>query len=127
MGLRILVVEDNLDRIEWFQNEFDYKFDLAKDAFAAIGLVNKSKYDMIFLDHDLGDRIFVDSSEPNTGYQVAKTIVNSLNNNTPVIVHSHNPEGVKNIQSVLRPNFSYWIPFGQFNKDILKHLNRAAS
>jgi CheY-like chemotaxis protein len=117
--MKILIVEDNEDRLNWFATEFKGTEELALATTAEKGkyYVNLQKWDVIFLDHDLGGRVYVNSADENTGYQVAKEIVVSINKDTPVIVHSYNPAGVKNIMGVLK--HAEAIPFGMFDKTIL--------
>ena len=117
-NIKILIVEDDDERIHWFRQEFgDFSLTIVKTAQAGISYVENEKFDIIFLDHDLGNRIFVDSEDLNTGYQVAKVIPKSKNSNTPVVVHSYNPAGVQNIVSIL-PN-SVALPFGTFSKKLI--------
>ncbi len=58
-------------------------------------------FDMLLLDHDLGERTFVESSDPNTGYQVAKYIVEQGIKYEIAIVHSQNVWGAANIVQIL--------------------------
>ena len=117
--LNLLIVEDNIDRINWFQKEFcDCRIIFAKTAKQGIRAINSEVFSTILLDHDLGDRVFVPSSDSNTGYQVALAIPNSINKDTPVIVHSWNPVGTFRILNVL-PNAKRQI-FGSFSRSILK-------
>lgn len=111
--MKILIVEDDFTRIKMFKSwliGFDY--DVCEDADPAIEKVNNEKYDLIFLDHDLGGRVFVDSNDKNTGYQVAKAIVNSINKDSFVIIHSLNPVGAEKMANIL-PN-SMKRQFGTF-------------
>lgn len=117
---KILILEDSPDRIIKFKNMFsqnsknfihvDY-VDTAKDA---ISLLEKYKYDLIFLDHDLGGKIFVNSDEENTGNTVIKQIPYTKNLSTKIIVHSHNPGGVNRMLSIKELD-SVWIPFYYLN------------
>ena len=110
--IKILIVEDDKNRIKWFKDELiEFTLDIVETAKLGIALCGTRKYDIIFLDHDLGGEIYVPSENDNTGYQVAKVMVNSINFETPVVVHSHNPSGAKNICSVLQK--SQAIPFCQ--------------
>ena len=111
----ILIIEDDHRRIRWFNNQLTGHCDLDVFENAELGIkaVKENKYDIIFLDHDLGGRIFVPSDDPNTGYQVAKTLKESLNKDTRVIVHSFNPEGVDKIVSAIGKN-AVKKPFGTF-------------
>ena len=106
--MSILLVEDNENRIRWFQDKLP-KFDLAKTAAEGIKMVQEKVYNQIFLDHDLGNRIFVDSSDENTGYQVALAIAETTNKNANITIHSMNPGGARMIKNIL-PN-AVCIPF----------------
>jgi len=119
--MKILIVEDDKQRIRWFrENLIEHSVDIVETAASGIFLCQTKKYDFICLDHDLGGEIYVPSENENTGYQVSKAIVNSLNSETPVIVHSHNPSGAKNIQSILK--HAELIPFCQLIKMNLKEI-----
>ena len=109
--MKILIVEDNQDRINQFEKILaGQELTIVKTAAEGKELVMKHKYDLIMLDHDLGDRVFVNSEDENTGYQVAKAICESQNKSTHIVVHSWNPEGVKNIMSLQLQTFYH--PFG---------------
>lgn len=111
--MKILIVEDSHQRIHWFMHELEgHDVKVAMDAETGKALILKEKYDIIFLDHDLGDRAFVDSDDPNTGFQVAKVQLESINLDTETIVHSLNPVGAQNIKNLL-PNCRCQ-PFGSF-------------
>jgi len=58
-------------------------------------------FDYIFLDHDLGDTIFADSSDYHTGYTVAKIMIEQKITYDNLIVHSINIYGALNIQSLI--------------------------
>lgn len=117
--MKIFILEDDENRNRIFQNMFK-KHDLIMTEFAieAIKSIHIKKYDIIFLDHDLGGRQMVDSSYENTGYTVAKEIINSINKHTRVIIHSFNPVGAKNMNDILI--HAERRPFGTFNESILK-------
>jgi hypothetical protein len=59
------------------------------------------QYDIVFLDHDLGDEI-------KTGYDVAKYMVEHKIKCGMVVVHTMNPVGGNNIHTLLQ-NFGYKI------------------
>jgi len=108
--MRILILEDDPKRIGWFKEFTEgHRADFVEDAVLAIMAVHRIKYDVIFLDHDLDERVYVPSEEPNTGYQVAKAIPSSINNDTIVVIHSHNDAGVKKMASVLKS--FHFLPF----------------
>jgi CheY-like chemotaxis protein len=99
-----LLVENDPVRIKWFKNQLRPLCTLTVCETAKQGMcaVEKDKFDMIFLDHDLDHRIFVTSEDPTTGYQVAKKIPETVNSKTPVIIHSFNPEGAENMRALLK-------------------------
>lgn len=103
--LRILVLEDMSARIEYFKDRLKghdvYYFDTAEDAIQALSLIKDKPWDMIFLDHDLGGRVFVSSSDPNTGYAVAEYISNNDIDAKQIIIHSLNPAGAQRMKAVL--------------------------
>jgi CheY-like chemotaxis protein len=70
-------------------------------------------WDELYLDHDLGGLIYVDSLEENTGYQVAKFIVDTNIKYEKVIIHSLNYDGAKRMQQVLKIN-AHTIPVTMF-------------
>lgn len=107
----ILVLEDSLERIKAFRECFIGKTVTYTDqADVAIEAVEKTKWDMIFLDHDLGGKLFVDSEEKNTGYQVARLLPETINKDTPCILHSMNWVGSLKMHKA-SPDNTYRIPF----------------
>ena len=74
-------------------------------------------FDIIFLDHDLGNRIYVDSGDPNTGFQVAMFIQNNKICYNEIIVHSMNYWGAKNIKDII-PD-ARLIPINIFNAEFI--------
>ena len=100
----VFILEDDLERIKWFREELgqrNIKFDLTDNAETAKVLLEENKYDTIFLDHDLGGQVYVNSNEPNTGYQVAKMIHTTKNKDAEIIIHSWNSVGAENMYEVL--------------------------
>ena len=117
--MKILVLEDDIRRIEIFEFYFK-KLDLkvTSSSKEAVDLVNKIKYDVIFLDHDLGvdpntgnkvNQVYLKSGEY-TGYEAAQAIATSINKETPVVIHSYNQVGAKAMGDVLVKSVYY--PFG---------------
>ncbi len=111
---RILILEDNPMRIDLFRRFVGGKarFQIFETAWPAIKALQTFKYDLIFLDHDLGGQQMVTDDKINgTGYDVAKALANTLNKDTQVVVHSCNPVGAKNMMAVLNDK-THAIPFG---------------
>lgn len=68
----------------------------------AIEKLKTKEYDLVFLDHDLNGNQMVDSfSEEETGYTVAKWIVDNKPKIPIIVVHSLNPFGVENMVNLL--------------------------
>jgi len=121
--MRMLILEDAYERVKEFFILFGDNNDLiiVNNAKDAISLVTTSRFDIIFLDHDLGGKVYVDSDCENTGYQVAKILSDSINKNTKIIIHSWNGMGVAKMKSVLSEHGGKVIDkhFGSFGKEIL--------
>jgi CheY-like chemotaxis protein len=106
--LKIFFLEDNINRyapfFEWLeQKAIDPHVLSAKSYREAIEIFKDNKeFDVIFLDHDLGGKVFIDSRKENTGYTVAKYILNNNIKYEQCIIHSQNPAGANNIQSILK-------------------------
>jgi len=101
--MRILVLEDDPNRVKKFRRELvGHAVDYAADVQSAVGLLAAHRYDLMFLDHDLGGQEMVDSSEENTGYQFAVAVAaDGRNSGAVVVVHSCNPAGADNIVAAL--------------------------
>jgi CheY-like chemotaxis protein len=100
--MKIFFLDDNMERHTSFRKCFpNANITFVKTAQEAIEILTKDlNYDLITLDHDLGDRIFVDSNDENTGYQVAK-FLKDKDIKCQIIIHSCNPGGAKNMMSLL--------------------------
>lgn len=97
MTSTILVVEDNDERIASFQVYLRrYDFTIVKSADEAIDLLAKKKYDLVMLDHDLGDGY-------KTGTDVAEFIATLPEEGRPgsCILHTHNFVGAKRMKEIL--------------------------
>lgn len=72
----IFILEDDQARIDKFVKEWGTKAKLtiAKSYDEAVKKY-KGDYDLICLDHDLGGRQWVDSSEENTGFNFVKWLI----------------------------------------------------
>jgi response regulator RpfG family c-di-GMP phosphodiesterase len=100
--MRVFILEDDFNRMDKFIRKLSCdQIDHAETVEAGKELVQKNKYDLLLLDHDLGGKQMVDSSEENTGYQLAVFISGTQNKDTPCITHTCNPAGANNILSVL--------------------------
>lgn len=96
--MKILVLEDNFERQEQFRkNLVGHNVTITDSSKTAIEKLSSEKWDVLFLDHDLGGLVHVPSGE-NTGYEVAQLLEeNKQFMPKYIIVHSLNEPGAKNI------------------------------
>lgn len=99
---RILVLDDDDIRLAAFRKTLiGHDVMCVTTAKEAIACLEKDKWDYIFLDHDLGGKIYVPSG-PDTGYEVAEWISKNLDKRpTNIIIHSFNEQGRRNMQSLI--------------------------
>jgi len=99
---RILVLEDDLQRITKFKQNFIGSHTLiVVTAQEAIVALSSQEWDWLFLDHDLGGKIMVESGS-GTGYEVACFLEGNPDKKPGVIfVHSFNPSGTDRIVAAL--------------------------
>ena len=121
--MKLFILEDDPSRIVRFKKMFgnDHEMTFTEHAEEALNILKEEEFDVIFLDHDLGGRQMVLSEEEDTGYQVAKRMDKTVNKETIVIVHSHNPVGATNMVNVLTNGVRrvYRLPFGMIDETLL--------
>lgn len=104
----VLVLEDDPNRIHKFRRDLIgvTSVEYAQTAAHAKQLLTTRDYDLIFLDHDLGGDTYVDSTEENTGAEVARFLARLEQwqdpKTTVVVCHSLNPDGRKYMITTLR-------------------------
>ena len=119
---KTLILEYDPERVTWFYEKFkDYVLIVTNNATVAKQLLHGMYFDLILLDHDLGGQAFVDSNDPNTGWQVTREIPATQNKNTNVIIHSWNTGAAKRMEAFLRDSGEYTgsvvrAPFGTWDK-----------
>ena len=117
MRIKIFILEDNDERVAAFDRLLPQLYQgcqitHSKFADESKKILKDKDFDLIFLDHDLGGRVYVNSSEPDTGYQVAKFIAENGIKYQQLIIHSMNPAGAQNMLNVLGEwSNSVHIPF----------------
>lgn len=103
--MKIFILEDMKPRIQWFRDNLNKEgiaLYFAKDVREAKQILDEhDEFDMAFLDHDLGEKTYVLSSDPNCGFQVAKYIVEKGTIIHDIVIHSWNEYGVKAMKSLL--------------------------
>ena len=74
----------------------------------AIEEISKHEHiDAVFLDHDLGGEVYVDSACYNTGMTVARWIAENRAGNSidHIVIHTFNPVGARNMADSLHDKF----------------------
>lgn len=100
--MNVLILEDSAERMKQFKTRLIGKIVYhAQTPREAISFLRSKQVDVLFLDHDLGGRVFEKPSD-NTGYGVAKWLSENPEF-TPgqVIIHSLNNHAAKLMQSLL--------------------------
>jgi hypothetical protein len=107
MKKKILFLDDSEERINRFKAKFVHDYiSISRTASEAISLLEKNSFDILFLDHDLGGKIYCPSDEV-SGYAVAEYVATKMNKNklpSKIVIHSYNPSGAKNMLAILHKN-----------------------
>jgi len=114
-NLRIFVLDDDMSRILWFQENFK-SVSFAFDPVKAWNILKNEEYnfDIIFLDHDLGGA-FTRGSKGD-GIDLARQMAKEgVYKNTRIIVHSRNPQGAQAIEEALKETHT--------NIELINYLN----
>ena len=105
MKMKVFIFEDDPNRRETFTNllaKNDLEFvHMCDNVEVAKSMLKQTKYDIAFLDHDMDHRQYVNSNESNTGYQLAKFIVEEKIPFDQVFVHSMNVVGAELMMNTL--------------------------
>jgi len=105
--MKIFVLEDSMERIKWFKASCEkqgYELIHTDNVKDALIYLNKDIFDIIFLDHDLDNKVYVESANDNTGWQVARQLHNTINKTSPVVIHSMNYIGANNMFNTIKDN-----------------------
>ena len=92
--MKILIVEDTLERIQAFKELLNGELVFTDSANAAIDLLSRDCFDVLFLDYDLGEG-------KDSGGKVARWIEEHPQESLRIIIHSMNPVGAKRVQDIL--------------------------
>jgi len=110
--MKILIVEDNLDRITYFKELLkEHDLFITKDIMIALDYMRLTEIDIAFLDHDLDEN---NLNSLNNGYELVKKITElKTGENALYYIHSMNPAGANKMVSLLKDNGYYaeWFPF----------------
>lgn len=111
---KFLILEDDeirmkefYQRIKEVSNEnLEIELFETDQASEAIQFLKDIKFDIIFLDHDLGGETYVDENNKNTGSEVARFIESSGIDfsKSSVIIHSMNDIAAESMFKKIKPN-----------------------
>ena len=109
----LLIVEDNLRRVQWFDIHTPIGFRLihAKSGGVALGMLQRDKgrvYGGILLDHDLHMRGVLASDKKVSGSEIVETIIANISRDVPILVHSMNPEKSIKMTNALE-HAGFWV------------------
>ena len=109
-SMRIFILEDDHERIKTFRRKLIgheiVVTETAQDAINTLGterdaMDRASRFDLIFLDHDLGGEQMVATAGRNTGSEVVRWMVLEMGKAPLVIVHSLNTPAAMEMQAKL--------------------------
>lgn len=117
--MKILVLDDDQKRANAFADNIlslptppgktaSPILDLTLNVDNCKALLGKNQYDLIFLDHDLDDRVYVSPLEFNTGSEIARFMANEPHPNwigAVIVIHTLNPVGAQYMQKYLPTAF----------------------
>jgi len=119
---KVFVLEDAQDRVDFFTEIFgNISYFITANVDVAIKALNETKFDLIFLDHDLEELELIEDSpkvinyDKRTGLDVARVLRDTINCETPCIVHSMNSIGSGNMIKA-HPFNTIHIPYHQLRK-----------
>lgn len=118
--MKVLFLDDNQERISTFKAACPAA-DIVTTAEECISRLSKEKYDIVFLDHDLGGKVFQNSGDEDCGMQVVKYLVASYLAAIPpvedVVIHTFNPAGAETMVSALQSCHYYTVYRSLFGTD----------
>lgn len=102
----VLILEDAKYRISSFREMLDFVPVIVSTAEDAIReLSHKDTWHYIFLDHDLGNEIYVDSSRKDCGMEVVRWLMKNQIDTFAVVCHSHNEYARKEMVQTLSAKY----------------------
>jgi len=121
--VKVLFLDDDPERQKYFRHALDgvrVELTAVTTSAEAIAELEKQRFDVVCLDHDLDGRIFVESG-PGTGYEVAERLLATANRDAQVVVHTLNEAGARKMLDLLGPK-AVWVPF--FNIKVITNAIR---
>jgi len=122
--MNILFLNDNNDRTKDFKRHSPSAVTVETAKECIDKLKGGMKFDFLFLDHDLGDEVFVDSKREDCGMEVVRWMVENKQSVGHVVVHTLNHPASKIMVGKLR-SVGYQttpLPFVMFNQSNIYSL-----
>jgi hypothetical protein len=114
---RCLVIEDSENRLQWFTDNVPGCVTAVSPQEAVMVIDTNPRFDIVFLDHDAGNQVFVDPTDPDflsKSFWRAAQRLRSIDYDGYVIIHSHNPVGADRMAALLKSAKVTKAPFGTF-------------
>jgi len=113
--MKILILEDSLERIEFFKRVYrNQNLYIYSDVFDAENTIQFEEIDVFFLDHDLELFNLAALDSGKTGYDFVRFLVyQELQKKSVFYIHSCNPVGANLMLNLLKDNNyqAEWVPF----------------
>lgn len=119
--MKILFLDDNQYRIFTAVSKLGKDNDLhvVTTAKEAIEMLEDHVFDVVYLDHDLGVRVYQSSDEENCGMEVVRWIIKNLPPIDKIVIHSWNIPAAKQMWKMLY-SAGYKVVRQTFNAGILR-------
>jgi CheY-like chemotaxis protein len=100
--MKILILDNDKKRLKKFQERLIGHITCCVETVQeTIKKLSEESWDIIYIDHDLGEKIN-EPSGPGTGYEVAQWLRdNEKHKPAKIIIHSFNIQGSQNIKTLL--------------------------
>lgn len=100
--MKILILDDDDFRHQVFaENLTGHSVTHTRNSAEFFNALGKEQFDIVFLDHDLGDIVFDPYKREITGTHVAQGMVDKLDKIPKCVIHSWNPSGAQRMRSIL--------------------------
>lgn len=121
--MKILILEDREDRCIQFREAFSgIDICFTDEAHVAIDRLQTEKWDVLFLDHDLGGQVRVSVTGKNTGSEVARFLEANLEYKPSfIVIHSLNTIASRYMKMALRDALVCPFAWTKISKEDLEH------
>lgn len=101
--MKILFLDDNQYRIFVAISKLgdDNEISIVMTAQEAIEMLEKHVFDVVYLDHDLGGKVYQSSDEENCGMEVVRWIIKNLPPIGKIVIHSWNIPAAMRMKEML--------------------------